>query len=92
MRYFKFFWNENRGDKYSDWGNSTWYHEVDEEFYAIRQLTIYDNGNITKYDLEHLDDEFGLLAEGVLEIGSESEEISKEEFEAVWTSYIAINN
>ena len=92
MRYFKYYWNENRGDQFSDWGKSTWYNEVDEEFYATRQMEIYDNGNVLKYDLENIDDEFGFLAEGVLEIGLESVEISKEEFETAWNSQIAVNN
>lgn len=91
MRYFKFYWDENRGDEYSDWGNSFWYNEFDEEFYATKQMRIYDNGNVLKYDLERIDDEFGCLAEGIIDIGSESQEISKEEFEAVWNSHIALN-
>lgn len=55
-------------------------------------MMIFDSGNVLKYDLEHIDDEFGLLAEGVIDVGPESEEISREEFEAVWNSHIALNN
>jgi hypothetical protein len=58
MRYFKFRWNESRGDKFDDWGKSTFYHELDEDFWAIRQIEIYDNGNILKYDEKHFSDEF----------------------------------
>ena len=92
MKYFKFYWNENRGDEFSDWGNSLWYNQFDEEFYATKQMTIYDNGNVLKYDFEHDADEFGFLAEGIIDVGSESEEISKEEFETAWNSHIALNN
>ncbi|HEX9960521.1 MAG TPA: hypothetical protein VGB00_06295 [Pyrinomonadaceae bacterium] len=94
MRYFKFRWNEARSDKLADWGFITVYHEVDEDFYPTRQLEVYDNGNVLKYDLRHLDDEFGGLADQSLEDALEdldTLEISKDEFEDVWAAKKALN-
>ncbi len=94
-KYFKYRWNETSGDKFDDWGFSTWYNEFDEDFYASRQLVIYDSGNILKYDEKHLDDEFGCLAEKSLSLAeleeSEFIEISQDEFENIWTSHQALN-
>lgn len=94
MRYFKYRWKEPRGDKYDDWGFITFYHEVDEDFYPTRQLEVYDNGNVLKYDLQHLDDEFGMLADQSLEDAledSDTFEISGNEFEDVWAAKTALN-
>ncbi len=91
-KYFKYRWNENRGDEFDDWGFSTWYNEVDEKFYTIRQIEIYDNGNILKYCNEHLEDKFGALAEKSLEESSAFLEISQVEFENIWNSQKTLNS
>lgn len=94
-RYFKYRWNESRGDEYDNWGFSNWYNEFDEDFFTLRVIQVFDNGNILKYSEEYIDDEFGMLPEGVLIfedlIASGSVEISQEEFESVWTSSKALN-
>lgn len=94
-RYFKYRWNETRGDEFDDWGFSTWYSEFDEDIYATRQLEIYDNGNILKYNDEHFSDKVVMLADQSLSIeelkDSESVEISQEEFETIWNSLVALN-
>lgn len=94
-RYFKYRWEETRGDEYADWGFSTFYTELDSEYYALRQIEVYDNGNILKYDETCLDDKFGMLAEKAL---SEEEleesnciEISKKEFDEKWLNLKALN-
>jgi hypothetical protein len=94
MRYFRYRWNENRGDKFADWGFITFYHEIDEDFYATRHLEIYDNGNVLKYDDEHWDDEFGMLADQSLEDAledSDTIEISQAEFEEIWAAKKALS-
>ena len=94
-RYFKYRWNETTGDKLDDWGFSTWYSEFDEDFYTIRQLIIFDNGNILKYHENHIGDEFGFLAEKSISVeelkDSGSIEISQDEFKSIWTSHKALN-
>lgn len=95
MRYFKFRWNEPDGDEFDDWGKSTFYQEVDKEFWAIRQIEIYDNGNVLKYDEKHSGDEFGMLADQRLKEVIKDQtisEITQEEFEQIWRSVSAINN
>ena len=96
-RYFRFRWNETTADKFDSWGFSIFYHEIGEDFYAIRQLIIYDNGNALKYTEEHLSDSYGILVETSLEEvihnleESGTIEISQEEFENVWVSNTALN-
>jgi hypothetical protein len=94
-RYFKYRWNETRGDEFDDWGFSTWYSEFDEDFYASRQLEIFDNGNILKYNGEHFSDEFGMLGDKSLSFeelkDSGSVEISQDEFANTWASHKDLN-
>lgn len=92
-RYFKYRWNESRNDEFDSWGFSTWYSEFDEELYPTRQIEIYDNGIVLKYSNEHLDDEFGMLGDQSLSGDLEdSLEISKVEFENIWTSHKSLNS
>jgi hypothetical protein len=92
MRYFKRRWDESRGDEYDSWGASTWYFEVGDDGYAVRQLERYDHGEILKYDETHLDDEFGGLGEKALELDDFAPfEIDRQEFESVWSSSTAMN-
>ncbi len=94
-RYFKYRWEETRGDKFDHWGFSTWYCETNEELYALRQIEVYDNGNVLTYDEQHLDDEFGKLGEKQIEFQELKEsnvlEISKDEFEEKWSTLKALN-
>ena len=58
---------------------------MDDDGYAIRQLEVYANGRVMKYDENHGEDEFGGLAEYPLEPQEFAPfEISGEEFEAAW--------
>ncbi len=94
-RYFKYRCNETRGDQFDDWGFSNWYNELDEDFFSSRQLEIFDNGNILKYDENKFSDEFGMLCDQSLSLeeleNSGSVEISQDEFESIWTSRKALN-
>src|SRR5688500_182439 len=94
-RYFKYRWNESRGDEYDSWGFSSWYNEFDEVFFTLRVIQVYDNGTILKYSEEYIDDEFVGLAEWSQSLEELIDcvliDISQEEFESVWTSSKALN-
>ncbi|MFN3773657.1 hypothetical protein [Cloacibacterium normanense] len=86
MRYFKKNWEETTGDELTDdWGVSIFYFETDDSLNFLKQIQIFENGNILKYDELNNEDEFGAMADQSLE---EEEfldcEISKEEFYNIW--------
>ncbi|MDP5106154.1 MAG: hypothetical protein NWQ31_08285 [Polaribacter sp.] len=85
MKYFSQYWDENRDDEYADWGFSNWYFETNDADEVLKQITVYKNGKVTKYDNNHLEDEFGGLCEGALTIDDcDGEEMTKEEFYLLW--------
>ncbi len=43
------------------WGAMTCYLEVGDDQYAVRQIEVYHNGNILRYDRSHWCDAFGQL-------------------------------
>ena len=86
MRYFKKNWEETTGNELTDdWGVSIFYFETDDSLNVFKQIQIFENGNILKYDELNNEDEFGAMADQSLE---EEEfldcEISKEEFYNIW--------
>ena len=86
MRYFKKNWEETTGDELTDdWGVSIFYFETDDSLNVFKQIQIFENGNILKYDELNNEDEFGAMADQSLE---EEEfldfEIPKEEFYNIW--------
>ena len=92
VRYFKRRWDESRGDQYDSWGASTWYFEVGDDGYAVRQLDQYDGGAILKFDETHVDDEFGALGEKPLDLEDFAPfETDQTTFENAWTSMVARN-
>ena len=87
MRYFKRRWNESHTGQFGDWGCSNWYFEVDDNFWIVRQIEVYDGGRVLKYHHEHLEDRFGGLSDQPLDpIEFAPWGISSEEFERVWAS------
>ena len=68
MRYFKRFWGETRGDQYSDWGTSTWYFETDNKGEVLRQIEVYSNGTVLKYDNNKREDSYGGLSVDALDM------------------------
>jgi len=85
MKYFKRNWNETRGDQYDSWGKSVWLFETDNNGEVLRQIEIYDNGKVLKYDNQNIEDEFGMLADQNLDLTEFNEfTIKKEEFENKW--------
>ena len=86
MRYLKKKWEETTGNELTDdWGVSIFYFETDDSLNVLKQIQIFENGNILKYDELNNEDEFGAMADQSLE---EEEfldcEISKEEFYNIW--------
>ena len=52
---------------------------------VLKQITVYKNGKVTKYDLEKQEDEFGGLCEGALTIDDcDGDVVSKETFYTLW--------
>lgn len=84
-RYYKRRWEERRGDQFSDWGEATYYFEIDEAGYAIRQIETYANGRTLRYDRDRREDKFGSLADQPLDSGEfRAFEIAGDEFERAW--------
>ncbi|HEY3496075.1 MAG TPA: hypothetical protein VGK73_15360 [Polyangiaceae bacterium] len=87
LRYFKRRWDEPRGDEHDSWGSSTWYFEVNDDGYPVRQLEQYELGTVRKYDKIHSDDELGGLSEVALDFDEfRPFEIDAAAFEAAWSS------
>jgi len=87
MNYYKWFWNETTGDHLTnDWGTSIYFIETGIDNYPTRQLIVYENGTVLKYDCDNIDDEFGGLADQpVDEEEFVSFKIDREEFELLWS-------
>ncbi|BAY10693.1 hypothetical protein [Calothrix sp. NIES-2098] len=91
-RYCKWFWDESLGGEYDDWGTSTYLMEVGHDLYALRQIEIYENGNILFYDSSHLADNYGMLCDKQFnEEDLQEFAINKAEFEEIWNSKIPMN-
>ena len=86
MRYFKKKWEETTGDELTDdWGVSIFYFETDKSLNVLKQIQIFENGNILKYDELNNEDEVGAMADQSLEKEEFLDcEISKEEFYNIW--------
>ena len=85
-RYFKKIWNETTGDEETDsWGNSTYYFETDENLNVLKQIQIFENDNILKYDEQNFEDQYGFLTDQPLAIEDfDDREISEIDFYEVW--------
>ncbi len=85
---------EGYPDPEGDWGDPTYWLEINEDGDAERELAIYPNGKVLSYDREHRNDAFGALAIMVVD-GDEDwwapYEITKEEFEEKWRSHAPMN-
>ena len=79
MSYFKRRWEESC---------SVFYFEVAPDGTATRQMEIYDQGTVLQYHADHLEDADGFLTDQPIYLSEFSEfAISREEFEAAWTSH-----
>lgn len=90
--YFKRKWDESRGDDYDAWGCSLWLFETDDAFRPLRQIEIYDGGQVLFYDGQHPDDKFGALGEQALDAKEfEPFKITSAEFEHEWSRRKPLN-
>jgi hypothetical protein len=87
MNYYKWFWNETTGEPLTDaWGTSVYYIETGDDNFPTRQLVIYENGTVLKYDSENLDDEYGGLGDQPVDTEEfASLKIDADEFEQLWS-------
>jgi outer membrane protein assembly factor BamB len=91
-RYCKWFWDESLGGDYDNWGTSTYLMEVGHNLYAIRQIEIYQNGNVLFYDSSHVADDCGRLCDKPLnEEDIQYYAIDEAEFEEIWNTKIPMN-
>jgi hypothetical protein len=45
----------------AEWGDFVRFLEVGDDQYAVRQVEVFDNGNVLRYDRAHWCDDFGRL-------------------------------
>jgi hypothetical protein len=73
------------------WGRFTRYLEIGEDLRAVRQVDVFKNGSMLRYDRSHWVDDFGVLADARLNRNRKqgpwgwSREIQAAEFERVWS-------
>jgi hypothetical protein len=91
-KYCKWFWDESLGGDFDSWGTSTYFMEIGDDFHALRQIEVYENGNVLFYDSSHCTDDYGKLCDQpIREEDIREFEITKAEFEFVWNTKIPIN-
>ena len=62
MRYFKERGRCLRRDSLAaDWGECVRYIEIGDDRYAVRQVEVYGDGRVLRYDRSHWCDRFGQL-------------------------------
>ena len=85
MKYYKRNWEETRGDEFDNWEKSIWYFETENFGLPTKQVEVYGNGKILKYDQTKLEDEFGKLGDQEIDLDEFSKfEITELEFKKVW--------
>ena len=85
MNYYKRNWEETRGDDFDNWGKSVWYFETENSGLPTKQIEVYENGKVLKYNQTKLEDKFGRLGDQELDLAEFSQfEITKQEFEKIW--------
>ncbi|MBO9566429.1 MAG: hypothetical protein J7621_26880 [Niastella sp.] len=86
LNYYKRYWDDTSGDtSTNDWGTSIYYFETDHEGNAIRQLQVFQNGNVLKYDTGYPEDKLGGLSAFPLDADEyEAYRIAGKEFERLW--------
>lgn len=92
MKYLRYHFDEARGDEFDHWGQVTYRYEMEDDGYAARQMEVYENGIILKYDPSHLVDKYGFLADQMLEPEKYGiSEVTAEEFEREWAKAESYN-
>jgi hypothetical protein len=94
LRYFRWRWNEDRGDEHADWGHSSWLWAEDGDGWSVEQWEVYDGRQVLHYDRQHLVDEYGALGDQQLEDADrppDVEELSESAFRAAIAPLRPIN-
>jgi hypothetical protein len=50
-----------QGSAASGWGDFTHYLEVADDQFTVREVDVFENGNILRYDRSHWCDDYGML-------------------------------
>lgn len=67
LRHFRRWWDQSRGDEFDGWGTATYYFEVGDDGWPVRQVEVYDHGPILRYGPGHEEDRFGFLGQTSLD-------------------------
>ena len=88
LRYFRVVDEGYHSGEY--WGEPTYWLEINDRGDAERELQVYPNGNVLRYDRQHDADDYGGLDIMVID-GDEDvwapHEITKDEFEEQWRTH-----
>ncbi|MGB3773802.1 MAG: hypothetical protein WA951_00965 [Leeuwenhoekiella sp.] len=88
MKYYRRNWEETRGDEFDSWGKSIWLFKTENSGQPTKQMEIYENGKVLKYDQTKLEDEYGGLGDQELDLDEFSDfEITEQEFEKYWSEH-----
>jgi hypothetical protein len=91
VRYFQYHWRDSPHD-HPDWGDSTWYLEVDDSNVVAGQWEVYDGGVVLRYDHQRLMDEYGMLADQRFDADNASaegfEEMDADEYRAATATLV----
>jgi hypothetical protein len=91
-KYCKWFWDETLGGEFDAWGTSTYFLEIGHDLYPVRQIEVYENGNVLFYDGNHFLDDYGMLCDKPIEERDIQEfGITRAEFEQVWNTKRPMN-
>jgi len=92
MKYIKQLVKASWRDNPVDWGDVTYFFEMDQDGQVLRQLEVHENGIVLKYDRTHFSDSEGSLSDKTLELGEVAPcGISESEFESAWHDHKAHN-
>ena len=88
-RYYRRRWDESRGDQYDTWGAATYYFEVGEDGWPLRQIEAYDAGPVLRYSADRPEDEFGGLGNTQLDELEDwsSWAITEDMFDEAWSDH-----
>ncbi len=66
--------------------------EISGDLYPLRQIEVYENGNVLFYDHNHFSDNYGRLCDKRIDtLDIQEFEITQVEFEQVWETKVPIN-
>ena len=86
MNYYKRHWDKTTGEQLTDsWGTSTYYFEIDQGGFVLRQIQVFENGKGLKYSSEFTQDDYGFLSDQPLDLDELTPfKIDKVKFDEAW--------